>query len=89
MKNEEKAKEIAESYYMPDTGFDREDLYDAEMEMAKWKDEQHSKEKKQLIDAAGGWLKENIHDYYLTNEFEQWFDDMFEDLKKEMEGGMK
>lgn len=35
----EKAKEISD-IYMPDTGFNRDDLYDAAMEMARWKDEQ-------------------------------------------------
>lgn len=39
MNDLEKAKEISD-IYMPDTGFTREDLYDAAMEMAQWKDEQ-------------------------------------------------
>lgn len=39
MNNSEKAKEISD-IYMPDTDFTREDLYDAAMEMACWKDEQ-------------------------------------------------
>lgn len=42
MNNSEKAKEISD-IYMPDTGFTREDLCDAAMEMAQWKDEQFSK----------------------------------------------
>lgn len=32
-----------------------------------------------------GWLKENIGEYYMTNEFEEYFDSMYEDLKKAME----
>lgn len=40
MSDTKKAKEISESFYMPDTGFNREDMCDAAMEMAKWKDEQ-------------------------------------------------
>ena len=38
MTDNQKAQEISNDYYMPDTGFDREDLYSAAMEMAKWKD---------------------------------------------------
>lgn len=56
--------------------------------MAEWKDEQHSKEKQQWIEKACEWLKDNIHDYYTTgdggDEFEEWFDDMFEDFRKAM-----
>ena len=37
------------------------------------------------IEKACEWLKDNIHDYYMTGEFEQWFDDMFEDFRKAME----
>lgn len=33
---EKKAREISYSYYMPDTGFDRNYLYEAALEMAKW-----------------------------------------------------
>lgn len=39
MNDLEKAKEISD-IYMPDTGFTREDLHYAAMEMAQWKDEQ-------------------------------------------------
>jgi hypothetical protein len=31
------------------------------------------------------WLKENIGEYYMTNEFEEYFDSMYEDLKKATE----
>lgn len=41
MNNEEKIREIVD-IYMPDTGFTREDLYYAAMEMAQWKDEQYN-----------------------------------------------
>lgn len=40
MTNEEKAQEISKDFYMPDTGFNREDLYESAMEMADWKDKQ-------------------------------------------------
>lgn len=42
MTQEEKAQEISD-IYMPDTGFNREDLYYAAIEMAQWKDEQYAK----------------------------------------------
>lgn len=42
MNDLEKAKEITD-IYMPDTGFNREDLYDVAMQMAQWKDEQFFK----------------------------------------------
>ena len=94
MTNEEKSKEIARNnrinYYEGDIGWgDRiksseEECYDSAMEMAEWKDKQFVQEKEKLIDNVCEWLKNNIHDYYMTCEFEQWFDDMYEDLKKEM-----
>ena len=87
MTNAQKAREFSDSYYMPDTGFNRDDLYDSAMEMAEWKDEQHTEEKRQWVEKACEWLKDNIHDYYVTCEFEEWFDDMFDDFKKVMKGG--
>ena len=57
------------------------------IEMAEWKDEQHTEEKRQWVEKACEWLKDNIHDYYVTCEFEEWFDDMFDDFKKVMKGG--
>lgn len=48
MNDLEKAKEISD-IYMPDTGFTREDLYDAAMEMAQWKDEQLESKLMQII----------------------------------------
>ena len=39
-------------------------------------------QKQQLIEKVCDWLKNNIHDYYVTCEFEQWFDKMYEDLKE-------
>ena len=95
MTNEEKAKEIAHNnrinYYEGDIWGDRiksseEECYDSAMEMAEWKDKQFVQEKEKLIDNVCEWLKNNIDDYMMTSEgeFEQWFDDMYEDLKKEM-----
>ena len=48
MENFEKAKEISD-IYMPDTGFNKEDLYYAAMEMAQWKDEQFESKLIQII----------------------------------------
>lgn len=48
MENFEKAQEISD-IYMPDTGFTKEDLYDAAMEMAQWKDEQLESKLMQII----------------------------------------
>lgn len=59
------------------------------LKMAQYKDDQHTEEKQQWIEKACEWLKDNIHDYYMTGEFEQWFDDMFDDFKEAMEGGDK
>lgn len=81
MTNKEKAKLISEQFHCNDVA------YDAAEQMAEWKDEQHAKEKQQWIEKACKWLKENIDDYYVTCEFEQWFDDMFEDFRKVMKGG--
>lgn len=39
-----------------------------------------------FIEKACEWLKNNIDSYYVTNEFEQWFDEMFEDFKEAMKG---
>lgn len=90
MVNEEKAKEIArinKEYY--ESGSCRcvsseEECYDSAIEMAKWKDEQAKNKKEEFIDKAVGWLKNNIHDYYMTCEFEEWFDDMFDDFRNAM-----
>ena len=91
MTNEEKAKEIARSnqkFFYEDGGYDikssDEECYDSAMEMAEWKDKQFVQEKEKLIDNVCEWLKNNIHDYYMTCEFEQWFDEMYIDLKEAM-----
>jgi len=76
------------------------DCYRAAMEMAKWKDEQsqgiicgkvlqlrrkaYKKGYDKAIEKACVWLKNNIHDYYTTNEFVEYFDEMVDDFKKEM-----
>lgn len=92
MTNEEKAREVAKKH-MPFCGVPITECIAAALEMAEWKDEQHAKEKQQWIEKACKWLKENIHDYYTTgdggDEFEGWFDDMFEDFREEMKGGEK
>lgn len=84
MTNEEKAELISEQFHCNDVA------YDAAEQMAEWKDEQHSQEKQQWLKKACEWLKDNIDDYYTTgdggDEFEGWFDDMFEDFRKAMKG---
>lgn len=90
--NEEKAYEIARfnrEFYGEGGAshkYSEEECYDSAMDMAKWKDKQFVQEKEKLIDNVCEWLKNNIDDYMMTSEgeFEQWFDDMYEDLKKEM-----
>ena len=93
MTNEEKAREIArnnQQFYYESNGWGDEikssknECYNSAIKMAEWKDEQFVQEKEKLIDNVCEWLKNNIHDYYMTCEFEQWFDEMYEDLKKEM-----
>ena len=92
MTNEEKAYEIARfnrEFYGEGGAshkYSEEECYNSAMDMAKWKDKQFVQEKEKLIDNVCEWLKNNIDDYMMTSEgeFEQWFDDMYEDLKKEM-----
>lgn len=43
MTTEERAREISESFYRPETGYNDEHLYISAMAMAEWKDEQHEK----------------------------------------------
>ena len=62
------------------------------MKIAEWKDEQFAEEKQALIDNVCKWIKNNIPYYMMTcdgefiDSFDEmyWFDDMYEDLKKEM-----
>ena len=84
MTNEEKINEIGN--LKPINWISDEDLCTYQQglrrgafEMAEWKDEQ-------MIEKACEWLKDNIHDYYTVNEFEEWFDGMFVDFKKAMKG---
>ncbi len=71
MTNDEKIDRMLKFYHGTKT------LKDYLLEMAEWKEQQ-------MIDKAVEWLKNNIHDYYTTNEFEQWFDEMFKDFKQAM-----
>lgn len=56
MTTEERAREISESFYRPETGYDNEELYMSAMAMAEWKD-------KQMIEKACEWLKKNLQNY--------------------------
>lgn len=82
MTTKDKATELGIKYQTPCHGIgDCEfEARQSALEMAEWKEQQ-------MIEKACEWLKDNIHNYYMTNEFEQWFDDMFEDLKEAMKGG--
>lgn len=84
MTNEEKAKELA-NYYSGESDYKESVGYDCAIEMAEWKDQQFQEAKKQLIEKTYEWVKENIHDYYVTCGFEEWFDAMFEDFREAME----
>lgn len=77
MTNEEKAKELAEESRISTGESCEEECYDCAMLMAEWKEQQ-------LIDKACEWLRNNIDDYYITNEFESYFDDMLADFKQAM-----
>ncbi len=84
MDNNEKAEEIVKDYNY--TQFLNDGTHDSYTEtavlymlneMAQWKEQQ-------MIERAVEWLKNNIYDYYRTDEFEQWFDEMFDDFKQSM-----
>jgi hypothetical protein len=44
MTTEERAKEISESFYRPETGYNEEHLYLSAMAMAEWKEKQRELE---------------------------------------------
>lgn len=88
MTNFEKAQEISENFYMPDTGFNREDLYESAMDMAEWKDKQFEEEKKQWFEKAHDWLIKNSSKYvsFYENEFLVYaYKTMSDDFMKYME----
>ena len=107
MTNEEKAREIANNCSTKIVGAEvsdetyittEPDCYTAAMTMAKWKDEQSTKEKQALIDKACEWLRKNIEsDKYLSPDEESYRmgcgvdyleTNMFiEDFKNYMKGG--
>lgn len=51
---------------------------------AKWSD-QHPRKGLWDSEKVIEWLRANIHDYYEVNEFQEWFDSMYKDLKEAME----
>jgi hypothetical protein len=55
----------------------RDTAYASAIEMAEWKDEMFAEEKKQWVEKACGWLKENTEEYL--------YDDMVNAFKKAME----
>ena len=69
---------------MPDTGFIREDLYDAAMEMAEWKE-------KQMIEKACEWLNNNTitstngYVVYTASSYDINKEEFIESFKKAME----
>ena len=96
--NEKKAREIAQSVSFFWTNEDdceksiidtvslRKAIFNAALQAMQLKDEQHAKEKQQLIDKVCEWIKEYNGDYisivpndHLTNNF-------YDDLRKAMEG---
>lgn len=94
--NEEIANNIAKNWKMTYLAMENDggtydvdsfdDCYGAALDALRLKDEQFEDREQQLIDKACEWLKNNIDDYYTTNEFEEWFDNMFEDFKQAMKG---
>lgn len=69
--NEEKARELSDKYKkIVDYSVEQ-----CLIEMAEWKDEQHTKEKQQLIEKACEWLFKNTR--FTTNDIR--------DFKKAME----
>ena len=86
--NAEKAQEISKDFYMPDTGFNREDLYDSAIEMAQWKDVQLKEQKQQLIDKACDVLVNCIEDY-MSRRMEVWNEECkkqtLENIRKKLE----
>lgn len=90
MTNTQKAQEIAKVH---EVHYDRvhgetsnDECFLSALEMAECKDEQHAEEKRQWIEKACELLKDSIHDYYVINQFEEWFDAMFEDFGEVMKG---
>ena len=75
------AKIRADQYEHP---VDWNHCYQHYIQGAEWAD-QHPKKGLWDGDRVIAWLKENIGEYYMTGEFEEYFDSMYEDLKKEME----
>lgn len=74
MTTEERAREISESFYKPETGYDNEELYMSAMAMAEWKD-------KQMIEKACEWLEPVFKDLAGYN----CGGDLIKDFRKAME----
>jgi len=73
---------IGESYKVYPLNSDKRQAF---IRGAKYAD-QNPKDNLVDIDKVCEWLDKNIGDYYTTCEFEQWFDEMFIDLRKAMKG---
>lgn len=84
MTTEERALEISESFYRPETGYNDEHLYMSAMAMAEWKTQQMCE-----------WLEKHITNYinWEYNEFHQCveydgsydIEKMISDVRKAME----
>lgn len=64
MTSEERAQEISESFYRPETGYKEEHLYMSAMAMAEWKDRQYPhwnrQDENDIYDSFDDW---NYHQY--------------------------
>jgi hypothetical protein len=80
MTNEEKAEQIAQ--YHCANKLNLIQAYNAALDMAEWKDEEHAKEKQQWIEKACEWLEPVFKDLAGYN----CGGDLIEDFKQSMKG---
>lgn len=91
MTNEEKAKEIAERCYRDyvDEGNmigSSEECYESALQAMQWKDEQAKEQRKELINKACKWLKEQESwDYYNDAPCKLMSKDKIAEFRKAME----
>ena len=68
MTTEERAREISESFYRPETGYSDEELYMSAMAMAEWKDRQYLALLDTLI--KSGADPQIVHDFIVINDID-------------------
>ena len=90
MNNNDKARKLCDLLVSADKGeFIQEDVENALLSMAYWKDEQFAKEKQALIDNACEWLKTNMYEgtceQILSKKPYPFMKDFIDAFKKAME----